>query len=99
MYVIHGRESRTRNQSFGQLFPLTATGVVEIRWRVRDEWGLMVLCHNLGRVLSIIGLARFIAALAASPHGASTQTRSSSPEQSDGPGSYARRSLSESALP
>ncbi|MBV8165828.1 MAG: IS1182 family transposase, partial [Alphaproteobacteria bacterium] len=32
--------------------------------KVRGEWGLMALCYNLGRMLQIIGLVRFIAALA-----------------------------------
>jgi transposase len=36
--------------------------------KVRGEWGLMVLCYNFSRVLSIIGLDRFIAYLAARGH-------------------------------
>ena len=36
--------------------------------KVRGEWGLMVLYYNFSRVLSIIGLNRFIAYLAARGH-------------------------------
>ena len=32
--------------------------------KVRGEWGLMALCYNLGRVLGIIGMQRFIARVA-----------------------------------
>src|SRR5262245_56060854 len=32
--------------------------------KVRGEWSLMALCYNFSRVLSIIGLDRFIAFLA-----------------------------------
>ena len=32
--------------------------------RVRGEWSLMALCYNLSRVINIIGLKRWLAALA-----------------------------------
>ena len=32
--------------------------------KVRGEWSLMALCYNFGRVLSILGLDRFLAYLA-----------------------------------
>ena len=32
--------------------------------KVRGEWSLMALCYNFTRVLSIVGLARFVAYLA-----------------------------------
>jgi transposase len=42
--------------------------------KVRGEWALMVLCYNFTRVLNIIGLDRFVAALAARAHLAGLST-------------------------
>jgi len=45
--------------------------------KVRGEWSLMALCYNFTRVLSIVGLARFIAYLAKSLQIAASWLRTS----------------------